>query len=139
MDGPKSPHSAFVINFWTPVYHWKPKQTSRLYKRQPRAKNQSAQPQTEKPPIVSAPKILPRELSPHIQILWDQWQAMGAQCPTDGFDSADIKKIYRQLVRKFHPDLNQDPGAIEKFLIVQESFETLLTDVSLKISAKSDH
>lgn len=39
----------------------------------------------------------------------------------------DIQKAYRELARKYHPDLNQDDpeGAKRKFQDVQEAFETL--------------
>ena len=37
----------------------------------------------------------------------------------------DIKKAYRKLSKKYHPDLNQEPGAEEKYKEVQEAFETL--------------
>ena len=29
---------------------------------------------------------------------------------------ADIKKAYKRLSRKYHPDKNKDPGAEEKFV-----------------------
>ncbi|MGV3487136.1 MAG: molecular chaperone DnaJ [Tuberibacillus sp.] len=38
----------------------------------------------------------------------------------------DIKKAYRQLARKYHPDVNKDdPNAEEKFKEVKEAYETL--------------
>ena len=40
--------------------------------------------------------------------------------------SADeIKSAYRKLARKYHPDLNKEPGAEEKFKEVQESYDIL--------------
>ncbi|MBZ6002953.1 DnaJ domain-containing protein [Leuconostoc gelidum subsp. aenigmaticum] len=40
----------------------------------------------------------------------------------------DIKKAYRKLSKKYHPDLNHDAGAEEKYKEVQEAFETLGTE-----------
>jgi len=37
----------------------------------------------------------------------------------------EIKKSYRQLAKKYHPDLNKDSGAEEKFKEINEAFEVL--------------
>ena len=37
----------------------------------------------------------------------------------------DIKKAYRTLAKKYHPDLNHDPGAPEMFKKVQEAYDVL--------------
>ncbi|HML30137.1 MAG TPA: DnaJ C-terminal domain-containing protein [Hyphomicrobium sp.] len=37
----------------------------------------------------------------------------------------DIKKVYRQLARKFHPDINKEAGAEAKFKEVGEAYEAL--------------
>lgn len=37
----------------------------------------------------------------------------------------DIKKAYRKLARKYHPDVNKDPGAEEKFKKIVEAYEVL--------------
>lgn len=40
--------------------------------------------------------------------------------------SADeIKKAYRKMSKKYHPDINKDPGADQKYKDVQEAYETL--------------
>ncbi|GAY76354.1 chaperone protein DnaJ [Sporolactobacillus inulinus] len=36
-----------------------------------------------------------------------------------------IKKAFRKLARKYHPDVNKDPGAPEKFKEVTKAYETL--------------
>src|SRR5699024_6387255 len=40
----------------------------------------------------------------------------------------EIKKAYRKLVKQYHPDVNKDADAGEKFKEVQESYEVLSDD-----------
>ncbi|TFK20137.1 DnaJ protein [Coprinopsis marcescibilis] len=42
--------------------------------------------------------------------------------------AADIKKAYFSLARKFHPDTNPDKSAREKFVEIQEAYDTLKDD-----------
>lgn len=44
-----------------------------------------------------------------------------------GASHNEVKKAYRKLVMKYHPDLNPNPEAREKFLHVQKAYEILST------------
>lgn len=46
-------------------------------------------------------------------------------------DADTIKKAYRQLARKYHPDVNKNPGAEAKFKEINEANE-ILTDAEKK-------
>jgi molecular chaperone DnaJ len=37
----------------------------------------------------------------------------------------DIKKAYRKLARKYHPDANKEPGAEDRFKQISEAYDTL--------------
>jgi len=41
----------------------------------------------------------------------------------------EIKAAYRKLVRVYHPDISQEPGAEEKFKKINKAFSTLLDDI----------
>lgn len=42
-----------------------------------------------------------------------------------GADAKEIKRAYRQMARKFHPDVNKDPSAEGKFKQISNAYEVL--------------
>ncbi len=41
---------------------------------------------------------------------------------------ADIKKVYRKLSQTYHPDVNQEPGAQERFIEISQAYSILGDD-----------
>ena len=38
----------------------------------------------------------------------------------------EIRAAYRRLAKQYHPDINSDPQANERFLAIQQAYETLI-------------
>jgi uncharacterized membrane protein len=56
--------------------------------------------------------------------LSDYYKILGLQ---SGSTVDEIKKAYRRKAREFHPDINPSPEAKDKFIIVTEAYEFLIT------------
>lgn len=51
----------------------------------------------------------------------------------------EIKKSYRALAKKYHPDVNPDPGSGEKFIAATEACEVLIKRLEYRRTTGSDH
>ncbi len=58
----------------------------------------------------------------------DLYEELGVK---KGASDAEIKKAYRQLARKYHPDVNKDAGAEDKFKRIQKAYD-ILSDTQKK-------
>lgn len=52
----------------------------------------------------------------------DFYEALGV---SRGADRDEIQQAYRNLARKYHPDVNKDPGAEDRFKEINEAFSVL--------------
>ncbi|HEY2142612.1 MAG TPA: DnaJ C-terminal domain-containing protein [Solirubrobacteraceae bacterium] len=52
----------------------------------------------------------------------DYYEALGV--PGDA-SAEDIRRAYRKLARKYHPDVNKEPGAEDRFKQISEAYEVL--------------
>ena len=60
----------------------------------------------------------------------DPYQVLGV---SKSASSEDIRKEYRNLARKYHPDLNPDPAASDRFKEVNQAYELIGEDEKRKL------
>jgi molecular chaperone DnaJ len=51
------------------------------------------------------------------------YQVLGV---SQGATQTEIKKAYRTLAKKYHPDINHEPGSEERFKKINEAYGTLM-------------
>ena len=49
----------------------------------------------------------------------DFYEVLGV---SEGASKEEIKKAYRRLSKKYHPDINKDENAGEKFIEIKEAY-----------------
>ena len=59
----------------------------------------------------------------------DYYEALGV--PRDA-STEDIRRAYRKLARQYHPDVNKEPGAEDRFKEISEAYEVLRDDEKRK-------
>jgi len=52
----------------------------------------------------------------------DLYEVLGVE---RGASDAEIKRAFRKLAQQWHPDVNQDPAAQERFKEVNEAYQVL--------------
>uniref|UniRef100_A0A7N0TW12 Uncharacterized protein n=1 Tax=Kalanchoe fedtschenkoi TaxID=63787 RepID=A0A7N0TW12_KALFE len=63
----------------------------------------------------------------------DYYSVLGV---SKGASKADIKSAYRKLARSYHPDVNKEPGAEQKFKEISNAYEVLSDDEKRSIYDK---
>ena len=48
----------------------------------------------------------------------------------EGLTKAELKKAYKKTVKKYHPDINTDESAEEKFKIVSTTYKSLMSKLT---------
>ncbi len=63
-----------------------------------------------------------RHFRPSTPLMKDFYKILGVN---RGADANEIKKAYFVKAKKYHPDINKEPGAKEKFAEINNAYETL--------------
>ena len=65
----------------------------------------------------------------------DYYEVLGVE---KGADKKDIKKAYRKLAMKYHPDVSEDPEASDKFKELSEAYGVLSDEEKEALMTSTD-
>lgn len=66
----------------------------------------------------------------------DYYSVLGV---SKGATDEELKKAYRKMALKFHPDKNQSAGAEEKFKLIGEAYDVLSDPKKRQVSFEHNH
>lgn len=104
-----------------PVFSWKP--AGKQYVVRKKTPTPQAIVEEQAPPP-EAPSISIELLNKSEISAWNQIQSMGALKGLEDITEMQLKRAYRTLAKKYHPD--KESGSPEAFLALQEAYSILL-------------
>lgn len=54
-----------------------------------------------------------------------------------GASEADVKSAYKKLAKKYHPDVNKDPGAEDKFKEISVAYQSIVDGTADRVDSRS--
>ena len=125
----KTPFSPGKASFFTaetpffgPTFSWKPTGKKYVVRKKAKPAEPVKEPQTPEPP--PAPSVGIDQLNESEKKAWKRIQDMGGLPKQDSLTEMGLKRAYRKLAKKYHPDT--ETGSPEAFLKLQEAYSTLL-------------
>lgn len=135
-EGPMSYEFNHSVPFFNSSFAWAPKTISKVYKKKPL---RNAPPKVEVKVVVTPPEK--KETYFSIES-WSETEKqtfkgfviLGAQLKENQFTSLEIKREYRRLAKKLHPDLSSSETSSRQFQSLKATYEKLCKKIkSLEI------